>query len=189
MVMRQKVWIDGSVQGVLIGRVVLYWTVGILYVALGSICFQYYEHPDWGVGQHIGSLFDQFWPWIPSLILFMPLVIHDIVRMSNLFAGPIYRLRVHLAELLVDSHCRPLKFREDDYWQDLVAPMNQLQDDINALRVALDAALQINATKAVAESVLLEEERDEAPEAGTSDNQVPSFLVNPKSEPVLETTP
>lgn len=180
MVLRQKVWIDGTVQGVLIGRVVLYWTVGILYIALGSICFQYYAHPDWGIGRHASSLFDQFWPWIPSLILFMPLVIHDIIRMSNLFAGPIYRLRVHLSELLADPECRPMKFREDDYWQDLVSPMNQIQNDMLALRVALDEALQVNAAKAQAE---LNQAVDEVAAEGT-----PSYLAQRGDSRALEKT-
>lgn len=137
MVLRQKFWIDHSVQGVLIGRIVLYWTVGLLYLGLGSACFQYYAHPDWSIEAHAWALFQQIWPWIPSLVLFMPLVIYDIIRLSNLFAGPIYRLRMHLDEVIENPECRPLTFREDDYWQDLVKPMNYLQNEIIALREAL----------------------------------------------------
>jgi hypothetical protein len=178
MVLRQKVWIDGNVQGVLIGRIVLYWAVGMLYVALGSICSQYYEHPEWGVGRHLSSLFEQFWPWIPSLVLLMPLVIHDIIRMSNLFTGPIYRLRVHLAELLVNPECLPLKFREDDYWHDLVAPMNRIQDDILALRAALAQAASAKESKdADTESVDVE--------ANSSRASIPPF-VSLEATPALE---
>ncbi len=137
MVLRQKFWIDRSVQGVLIGRIVLYWTVGLLYLGLGSACFQYYAHPDWTIEAHAWALFQQIWPWLPSLVLFMPLVIYDIIRLSNLFAGPIYRLRVHLDEVMENPECRPLTFREDDYWQDLVKPINYLQNEVIALREAL----------------------------------------------------
>jgi len=137
MVLRQKFWIDRSVQGVLIGRIVLYWTVGLLYLGLGSACFQYYAHPDWTIAAHAWALFQQIWPWIPSLVLFMPLVIYDIIRLSNLFAGPIYRLRMHLDEVMENPECRPLTFREDDYWQDLVKPINYLQNEIISLREAL----------------------------------------------------
>lgn len=137
MVLRQKFWIDRSVQGVLIGRIVLYWTVGLLYLGLGSACFQYYAHPDWTIEAHAWALFEKIWPWIPSLVLFMPLVIYDIIRLSNLFAGPIYRLRMHLDEVMENPECRPLTFREDDYWQDLVKPINYLQNEIIALREVL----------------------------------------------------
>jgi hypothetical protein len=141
VVLRQTVWIDHSVQGTLIFRVVLYWFIGIVYFGLGAACFQYYEHPQWSFERHASSLFQSIWPWLPSLILFLPLVLFDIARLSNLFVGPIYRLRLHLGELLDDPECRPLKFREDDFWQDLAEPIHSLQAEILRLRTEV-AALQ-----------------------------------------------
>ena len=137
MVLREKVWVDCNVQGVLIGRVVLYWFSALLYVGLGSACFQYYQHPDWTLLSHAKVLFSQFWPWLPSAILCLPLVIFDVVRLSNSFAGPIYRLRKHLDELNDDPNCRPLSFRDGDYWQDLAEPMHCLQDELLMLRAEL----------------------------------------------------
>ncbi len=137
MVLREKVWVDRNVQGVLIGRVVLYWISALLYAGLGSACFQYYQHPDWTLLSHAMALFNQFWPWLPSAILCLPLVIFDVVRLSNSFAGPIYRLRKHLDELNDDPSCRPLSFRDDDYWQDLAEPMHCLQAELLMLRSEL----------------------------------------------------
>ncbi|MEZ6149464.1 MAG: hypothetical protein R3C09_05015 [Pirellulaceae bacterium] len=137
MVLRERVWVDCNVQGVLIGRVVLYWISALLYVGLGSACFQYYQHPDWTLFSHAKVLFSQFWPWLPSAILCLPLVIFDVVRLSNCFAGPIYRLRKHLDELNDDPNCRPLSFRDGDYWQDLTEPMHCLQDELLMLRAEL----------------------------------------------------
>lgn len=137
MVLREKVWVDCNVQGVLIGRVVLYWISALLYVGLGSACFQYYQHPDWTLLSHAKVLFSQFWPWLPSAILCLPLVIFDVVRLSHCFAGPIYRLRKHLDELNDDPNCRPLSFRDDDYWQDLAEPIHCLQDELLMLRAEL----------------------------------------------------
>jgi len=136
-VLRQRVWIDNSVQGVLIGRIVLYWLCGMVYFGLGSACFQFYEHRDWTFSEHAVALAVQFGPWLPSLILFMPLVIYDIVRMSNLFVGPIFHLRRHLNTLVRDPECHPLKFREDDYWHDLEEPVNALHTEILNLRAQI----------------------------------------------------
>jgi len=176
MVLRQKFWIDRSVQGVLIGRIILYWTAGLLYLGLGSACFQYYAHPDWSIETHAWALFQQIWPWIPSLILFMPLVIYDIIRLSNLFAGPIYRLRVHLDELMENPECRPLTFREDDYWQDLVQPINYLQNEIVALREALK---QTMAAAAMVQQRAAEKEAEKADDnsdrSTTAANASPTF--------------
>lgn len=137
MVLREKVWIDRNVQGVLVGRVVLYWVLAMLYVGLGSACFQYYQHPDWTLLSHAKILFNQFWPWLPSAVLCLPLVAFDVVRLSNGFAGPIYRLRKHLDELNENPNCRPLSFRDDDYWQDLTEPVHCLQAELLTLRAEL----------------------------------------------------
>ena len=126
MALREILLIDRKVQGVLIGRVLLYWFSAISYLGLSFLFIQYYENPDEPFFTHLKALFLDVWPWLPSSVLLLPLVIFDVVRLSNLFAGPIYRLRHHLAELVVDSSCRPLKFREDDYWQDLAAPINSI---------------------------------------------------------------
>lgn len=121
-------------QGVLIGRVILYWCCAMAHLGLGVAFFQYYEHPEWSIGEHVGELLGQVGPWLPSVFLILPLVIFDVVRLSNLFVGPIYRLRQHLNELQEDKDCQPLKFREDDYWQDLADPINSLQAEILELR-------------------------------------------------------
>ncbi len=138
MIPRQRIWVDRDVQGVLIGRVILYWGIGLAYLGLGSVFSQYYQNPQWTWQEHASTLFAQVWPWIPSLVLFMPLVVFDVVRMSNLFVGPVHRLRKHLVELKNDPQCEPLTFRPDDYWQNLLKPMNDLQVEILHLRAELD---------------------------------------------------
>ncbi len=108
--LRQRVWVDRSVQGVLVGRVVLYWFAAILYIGVGSACFQYNQNPDWTLTKHFQALFQQAWPWLPTTIMVLPLVIYDVVRLSNLFAGPVYRLRNHFENLRRDIAARDFSF-------------------------------------------------------------------------------
>lgn len=130
MILRQRMWIDNRVQGVLVGRILIYWAAALTYFGLGSTVFQFYQHPEWTFAEHMVGAFSSIWPLLPSIILFLPLIIFDIVRLSNLFVGPIYRLRAHLIELTADPNCRPLNFREDDYWQDLAEPLHILQQQL-----------------------------------------------------------
>ncbi|MFO1062635.1 MAG: hypothetical protein U0892_02010 [Pirellulales bacterium] len=130
MVLRQRFWIDNQVQGVLIGRIVLYWFACVLYFGASSACFQIWSNPDVTVREHARILFDQAWPSIPSVLLILPLVLFDIVRLSNRFVGPIYRVKNHLAKLLANSNCYPLTFRDGDYWMYLADPINTLQQKI-----------------------------------------------------------
>jgi len=132
--LRQQVWIDRSVQGVLVGRVILYWGFAMLYVGMSSVCFHYNQNPDWTVAKHAEVLFGQMWPWLPSAVFLLPLAIYDVVRMSNLFAGPVFRIRKHFAAMQQDIACAPLVFREDDYWRDLAQPINDMQAEILRLR-------------------------------------------------------
>ncbi len=134
MALRQQVWVDRSVQGVLVGRVLLYWMCAMLYVGIGSACFQYNQNPDWTLAKHAAVLFGQMWPWLPTVFLILPLAIYDVVQLSNRFVGPIYRLRKHFAALRQDIACAPLNFREEDYWRDLAAPINDMQAEILRLR-------------------------------------------------------
>lgn len=127
MVSRQKIWIDRHVQGVLVGRIVLYWSGILLYFGISMACFQWMQYPHWTLAEHILAIFEQVWPCLPTFVLLLPLVIFDIVRLSNRFVGPIYRLRMHLGRLNENASTYPLNFRDDDYWQQLAEPINQLQ--------------------------------------------------------------
>jgi hypothetical protein len=119
---------------VLVGRVILYWVCALLYVGIGSACYQYNQNPEWTLAKHGQVLFSQIWPWLPTAIFLLPLAIYDVVRLSNLFAGPINRLRKHFDALRNDIACAPLTFREEDYWRDLAAPINDMQEEILRLR-------------------------------------------------------
>lgn len=133
MVMRQQVWIDQHVQGVLVGRVLLYWSGILIYFALSSGCFHWWQNPEWTLAEHFWALFDQAWLVGPTLIMLLPLVIFDVVRLSHRFAGPVYRLRQHLRELSQNTQTSPLHFRDDDYWQQLAEPINLLQQKLLVL--------------------------------------------------------
>ena len=137
MALRQQVWVDRSVQGVLVGRVILYWVCALLYVGIGSACFQFNQNPEWTLAKHAQVLFGQVWPWLPTAIILLPLAIYDVVRLSNLFAGPVCRLRKHFAALREDIACAQLTFREEDYWRDLAAPINAMQAEILRLRTGI----------------------------------------------------
>lgn len=134
MTIRQRLFVDKEVQGVLVGRVLLYWIAGVLYVSLGSIGFQYFNTPDMTLSEHLKSLYESYWAWIPSAVLILPLIIFDVLRLSHRFAGPKHRLCKTLATLRNDSSTDPTTFRSNDYWRDLAIPVNLLQEHIAGLR-------------------------------------------------------
>ncbi len=174
MALRQQVWVDKSVQGVLVGRVILYWVCALMYVGIGSACFQYNQNPEWTITKHAQVLFGQIWPWLPTAILILPLSIYDIVRMSNLFAGPVFRLRKHFAALRNDIACAPLTFREDDYWRDLAAPINDMQAEILRLRSLLIDSQKVvaNTSESVTDSNVETPKDAEVTSASVAENAI-----------------
>lgn len=179
MAQRQQVWVDRSVQGVLVGRVILYWFCAVLYVGLGSACFQYYQNPELTVATHFRRLFGQMWPWLPSAIMLLPLAIYDVVRLSNMFAGPVCRLRKHFAALRKDIACAQLVFREDDYWRDLAAPINDMQAEILRLRMGIIELQRAEASRAEwkANAIVQSDLVTEIPIESATDNPAPSIAA------------
>ncbi len=127
MAQRQRIWIDRNVQGILLERIVIYWVASLILLGGTVLCDQWWRNPDGNFGQHASEFFGQVWPWLPSVFLLMPLVLFDVVRLSHQFVGPIYRLRNHLHNLQDDIDTDPVSFRDSDYWQDVVGPINWLQ--------------------------------------------------------------
>jgi len=58
--------------------------------------------------------------------LLLPLVVYDIVQMSNRFCGPLFRLRRELRALARGEHVEPISFREGDFWQEFAQEFNAL---------------------------------------------------------------
>ncbi len=144
MVMRQRVWIDNHVQGVLVGRVFLYWSGIIIYFVMSIGGYQAWQNPEWTFGEHLSAMIEQLWPCLTTMFLILPLVVFDIVRLSHKFAGPIYRLRNHLDQLNENPQTYPLNFRDDDYWQQLADPINQLQHKLLECEQKLQAMTLVN---------------------------------------------
>ena len=137
MSLRQRIWIDGRIQGVLVGRIVFYWIATIAFFGVGIAVTQYCDHSEWTFAEHTRNWIGKTGPWIPSAFLLLPLVIYDIVRTSHAFAGPVNRARQQLNKLLQNPNCTPLVLRHDDFLQDLTAPVNSLQHQILSLHMAL----------------------------------------------------
>lgn len=137
MSLRQRIWIDARIQGVLVGRIVFYWLATVAFFGVGIAVTQYCDHSDWTFAEHTRHWIGKTGPWIPSAFLLLPLVIYDIVRTSHAFAGPVNRARQQLNKLLQNPNCTPLVLRQDDFLQDLTGPINSLQHQVLSLHMAL----------------------------------------------------
>jgi hypothetical protein len=141
MRLRRQLFVDPKVQGAILLRAAGYWFLSLAIMALLLFDWQILVNP----GQPFYAHFNNMWHWygpvagIATLIL-LPLTAFDSVRLSNRFAGPVFRLRRELRRLAAGEQVKPIKFREGDFWQDLADEFNAVNQRIEALNEKLREA-------------------------------------------------
>ncbi|MEX0938361.1 MAG: hypothetical protein WDZ59_10925 [Pirellulales bacterium] len=129
---RRRFLVDRQVQGAVIGRAAMYWIFFALSIAGWVVCWQMIYNSLEITSTGFRGLWMQFGPALAASLLLLPVVLIDAVRMSNRFAGPMFRLRQAMNQLANGEVVEPLKVRDDDYWSDIVESFNriaaQLQD-------------------------------------------------------------
>lgn len=123
---RRQIMIDQEVQGALIARVVWYW--------LGCEATVLLLHVLWRLSS--GSAADPLpattralWELLPALLgalLVLPVVIVDVLRLSNRFVGPVWNLRNALKRTELGDAVPPVPRRPADFWPDLLERVNRL---------------------------------------------------------------
>lgn len=123
---RKHLFIDPKVQGALVVRVALYWVVCLITMTLMLLCWRILTGPARIFYTHFDDMWFFYGPAVVASFLLLPLVIVDIVRLSNRFAGPMLRLRRSMRNLARGEHVQPIKFRDGDFWHDFAEEFNTL---------------------------------------------------------------
>jgi hypothetical protein len=76
-------------------------------------------------------------------------VIYDVVRMSNRFCGPLFRLRRSIRALSRGEHVDPISFREGDFWPEIAQEFNTLLVRAQRNDVLTDAVAKSEESAAV----------------------------------------
>ena len=125
--LRKRLFVDPKVQGALVMRVVVYWVVCLITMALMLLCWRIVvSGPARLPHTHFNEMWFFYGPAVIASFILLPLVIVDIIRLSNRFAGPMLRLRRGMRELVRGEHVAPIRFRDGDFWQDFADEFNAL---------------------------------------------------------------
>jgi hypothetical protein len=121
---RKQYFIDPKVQGALMLRVAGYWFFCLLTMTIALLLWRLVTGP----ARMFYLQFDDMWYWYGpaaiSSLLILPLILIDCVRMTNRFAGPLYRLRRELRKLASGETVPPIAFRAGDFWHDFAEEFN-----------------------------------------------------------------
>jgi hypothetical protein len=130
---RRHLFVDPIVQGALIVRVVLYWVLCLIGMALMLLCWRIIAGPPQMFYTHLDDMWFYYEPAVMISCMLLPLVIIDVLRFSNRFVGPFLRLRRAMRELARGQYVEPLEFRGNDFWRETA-------EEFNSLRARLMAA-------------------------------------------------
>jgi hypothetical protein len=131
--LRNYLFVDPKVQVSLMIRVACYWCVCFLGVAFVLFGWQSISVLDGTFVERITAVLHNDGPVLFALLMLLPLLVIDVVRLSNRFVGPMLRLRRSIRELARGDDVPPLEFREGDFWPEIA-------DEFNALRARTLAA-------------------------------------------------
>jgi hypothetical protein len=136
LIKRRRLFVDSRVQGAILLRIGLYWFSGLLAICQIVLLLDVMRNPG-------RPFFDQFRisvlsaqcaPAVIASVLILPLVLYDILNLTNRFTGPIYRLRRAMRELATDEHVAPLRFRDGDFWQEVAQEFNAIAERQDELK-------------------------------------------------------
>lgn len=147
--LRKRLFVDPKVQGALMIRVVCYWMICLVTVSLMLLCWRIITGPARLFYTHLDDMWFHYGPAMVASLVLLPLVMVDIVRLSNRFAGPMLRLRRTMQQVARGEHVEPISFRDGDFWQEFAQDFNALLARINRLQTAVAQGSQPEDTRAM----------------------------------------
>jgi hypothetical protein len=144
-------FVDPKLQGALILRVVLYWVICVVTITLMLLCWRIITGPARPFYVHFDEMWFLYGPALVASFLILPLMVYDIVQISNRFCGPLFRLRRCVRALARGEHVAPISFRDGDFWPEFA-------QEFNALLARLEPEARPEQELPKAESPLPEEE-------------------------------
>ncbi len=127
---RKQLYIDPQVQGPIVRRVIVYWSACISFVMLPMLLARVVADPSVFVLNHVPGLIAQYWPILMCMTVMLPLAVLDALKLSNRFAGPIFRIRHELKKHNEGQPVNKIVLRSDDYWHDIANEFNKFTDRV-----------------------------------------------------------
>ena len=124
--LRRHFFVDPSIQGALILRIVVYWTTSMVAMAAMILCWRIETGTPATLWSRLGETAFYCGPIVIVSLLLLPLVVVDMIRFSNRFVGPLLRLRRSMRQLARGQRVEPIEFRRKDLWRELAADFNAI---------------------------------------------------------------
>lgn len=136
---RNNNYVDASVQGSLLRRIVYHWVIFFGVAGLSAILVQaLLGDPRLSLSTRIQSAAEEYAFFVLVVFAIFPAFLLDTIRFSNRFVGPIVRLRRQLRELGTRGDTPSMKFREDDFWMEISSEFNTVRNVVLEQQIEID---------------------------------------------------
>jgi hypothetical protein len=149
---RTRILVDPAVQWSIAGRIVSHWALFLVcLVTLNIMMRLLVSAGDLPFSQALLLAARSQLPILAIMFFLMPIFLRDTLKLSNRFAGPMFRLRTALSKLANGESVSAIHFRSGDFWQEAAV-------DFNTLVEKHESALRKNAEQEAELEVLRREE-------------------------------
>ena len=122
---RKQNYIDASVQGGLIRRILTHWVMFLVVTTVTILSLKtLLGDPSESFGTRFQQELSEIILLVVIFVAIFPAFMLDTIRFSNRFVGPVGRLRKHLRELGESGQTTDIKFRDHDFWQEIAKEFN-----------------------------------------------------------------
>lgn len=136
---RRKILIDRPIQFGILLKIASHWCLFLLAVVVMLPFIKAVMGGDFSMPvseRATTAIFDAS-VLVGVFVILLPYFIYDTFKITNRFAGPMYRLRTAIKEISEGEPSRPLRFRDDDFWFEVAEEFNQM---VEKLQIQNDAA-------------------------------------------------
>lgn len=130
---RERFFVDSTVQGLLLRRIVFHWVI-FFFVACGCVLAlqAMMGDPEVTFNERVRTVVGDFSLTAVILVMLLPAFLLDTIRISNRFVGPITRLRGGLKDLGKGNNTNKMKFRDNDLWHQAADEFNVVLERVNS---------------------------------------------------------
>ncbi len=132
---RKQLYMGSKVQAALLARVVMYWCAYLGAVAAFVLIWRIVTGPARLFYTHFEDMWFHFGPAVIASLILLPIMLWDMLRVSNRFAGPLTRMREHFRMGARGEEVPPIHFREGDFW-------HEISEEFNAMVAELQHPMQ-----------------------------------------------
>jgi len=134
---RRKILVDSDIQGALLRQMAVSWLTVIGVIAAVLLAVESYKA---GFTLDLWGCMAAMWQHNSALVIasgiLAPFIVYDSIKLSHRFVGPMISFRRALTRLGNGEKVGALRFRQDDFWQDLADRFNVVVERMDYLEAA-----------------------------------------------------